>query len=230
VDGANAVVTPTSSPTINNPGPANNCTPDDPDDHVVWHTTYNSADDNWYVRVDSLTLTGTININPWPSQPSSMVVPNTANPVDGGNINNVVGSNNRWSYAQSDMGDYDSPGAGRGPHWHSTSASSAHEMYHWNTEWMNISMGPTGGDWADTESDLELLTVSGASNLTEANAIASLTSAVNTRLATFRSAAWTCWAALPGEPGTGAGAYAAGMAVLNGLITNIETYRLSKSW
>jgi len=159
-----------------------------------------------------------------------MTVPNTANPVDGGNINNVVDSLNRWSYAQSDMGNYDALNGGAGPHWHSTAASVAHEMYHWNTEWMNTCMGPTGGDWADTESDLELLTVSGASNLTEAHAIASLTTAVNNRLVTFRNAAWACWTALPDDPGTGAGSYAAGQAVLNGLIASVEAYRLSKSW
>jgi len=38
-----------------------------------------------------------------------MVVPNTPNPVDGGNINNTPGSDNQWQAAIADMANYTLP-------------------------------------------------------------------------------------------------------------------------
>mgnify|MGYP001065562350 CR=1 FL=1 len=66
-----------------------------------------------------------------------MTVPNTPNPVDGGNINNTAGSLNRWKAAIDDMADYDTAASrGAGPNWHDTAASRAHEWAHWNQDYL----------------------------------------------------------------------------------------------
>lgn len=226
VDASNPTVTPTENVTTGSAG--NNCTPSHPvlDD---WHVT--SVGNLWYARVDEMTCAGTLNVSPWPNLPNTMTVPNTANPVDGGNINNTPGSSNRWSYAQSDLGDYATV-SGRGPDWHRTSASSAHEWYHWNTDWMVSCIG-TAGNWSGTETDIENLNVSVFTYLTEADAKTALTASVNTRFTTFDNAAVNHWnnVIIPADvPGGGGGAYAAGQAVLNGDISAIETYRISKGW
>jgi hypothetical protein len=160
-----------------------------------------------------------------------MTVPNTANPVNGGNINNTVGSSNRWSYAKSDMGDYDTVGGGRGPDWHSTSASQAHEKYHWDTDWMTLSIkGAAGGNWSATETILEGYNVSVFTYLTEADAKTASTTQFDARFTQFKSDAWTKWNAEGDSPGQGCGAWGAGQSVLNGYIANVESYRISKGW
>ena len=226
--GANAVTAPTPNPTVNNNAGGNDCRPTR--SRLTWHVCSDAGTDVWTVRVDSLECLGQINIRPWPSRPNEMVVPNTANAVAGGNINNTPGSNNRWSASVADMADYDQAGGGAGPHWHSTPASSAHEHFHWDTNWMVTSIGPAGGDWARTEQDLENLQVSALTNLTEAEARAALDPLVRARDLTFWNAAVARWNAIPDTPGGGGGGYAAGVTVLNGLIGAVEAYRTANGW
>jgi len=233
VDPANTVTAITGDPTINDPDAGNNCTPDAAVD-LEWHPGYDETSDTWIVRVDSLTTTGTINIHHFANQPNTMTVPNTPNPVDGGNINNTPGSLNRWSYAISDLSNYDTAGTGgAGPHWHDTVASRAHEMHHWNTDWLQTSWGAAGGDWAQCEQDLEDLSVDAGTHLTEADARAALQAQVDNTMNACRIAAITHWntvIAPTDSPGAGGGGYAAGAAVLAGHIAAIEAYRQAQGW
>jgi hypothetical protein len=225
---ANAVVAPTSNPTTTSPAVDNSCLPNHPT--IIWTACFDEAGQKWYVRVNSVECTGQININPWPSLPTTMTVPNTANPVVGGNINNVVGSLNRWSYANSDMGDYDVAGGGAGPHWHSTAASTAHEYYHWNIDWMTSCINAF---WPAAETDLENLNVSVTTANTKAAAITALTAQVNTRFNQYKISIVNNWnnVIAPADvPGGGGGGYAAGMAILNGLIASVTAFKVAQGW
>jgi len=223
----NTAVTPTEEVTENTNAQGANCTPQDPE--LEWNVF--SVGNDWYVRIDSMTCKGTINIPSWPNLPNMMTVPNTPNPSDGGNISNTNGSLNRWEYAISDLEDYDEINGGRGPHWHDTEASSAHEWFHWNTDWMDLSInGNTGGNWPTTENDLEDFNVSVFDYLTESDAKNALSANVESRFDTFINAAFQRWIAECDDPGMSCGAYAAGQNVLDGHIQNIETYRQNKGW
>lgn len=221
---ANAVVTPTSNPNTTNPAANNTMTPAFPT--LNWEACFTPADQLWHVRVTSLVCTGQININPWPSQPNMMVVPNTANPVAGGNINNVAG-NNRWSYAISDMQDYDTAGGGAGPHWHSAAASAAHENFHWNTDWMVTCIG---ANWGAGEIAIETPTAMGN---TKAAATATLTPLVTAQQNNFNAQILNVWnnTIIPADvPGGGGGGYAAGVAVLNGIIAAVQAFATANGW
>lgn len=222
---ANAAIAPTPNPTTNNAAASNDCLPQQP--ILTWDVCFDVTNQLWYARVSKLECKGQINIKPWPSQPATMVVPNTANPVNGGNINNTVGSSNRWSYAISDMQDYDTPGGGAGPDWHSTAASSAHENFHWNTDWMTTCIG---AKWPAAETAIEAFT---SNATTKAAAKTAIEPQVNTRFGTFKTDLATEWntnIAPKDSPGAGGGAYATGSGVLAGLINAVQAYRVLKGW
>lgn len=227
-------VAPSSRPNVNNRAGANTCTPDVAGTVLTWNVV--SADvNNWKVSVARLRLTGQINIRPWPSRPNRMVVPNTANPVDGGNIKNRVGSDNRWRAAIDDMADYDTAGVGgAGPNWHSTAVSRAHEWAHWNRDYVRDAVGSAiGGNWAQTNTDLDALREPKASSASRADARTFLLPRVNTRLATWRAATVARWNSIISStdfPGGGGRGYAAGMTVLNRIIARVRTYVRSKGW
>ena len=106
-------------------------------------------------RCDLADAGRSIRINPWPSNPTSMTIPNTPNPVVGGNINNTAGSDNHWQAAINDMADYDTAGGGAGPNWHSTAASTAHEWAHWNKDYVGDAVtSAAGGNWAAVDAPL----------------------------------------------------------------------------
>ena len=225
VQATNSLVTPTQSFSWGSSG--NNFAPAYPV-LTTWHLV--SVGNNWMPRIDVMTCSGSGNIQAWASAPTTMTTPNTANPVVGGNINNTVGSWNRWSYASGDLANYSSGGAG--PHWHRTAASSAHEHYHANVDWMNSCVA-TAGDWAGTEIDIEAMTVPWATYLTEAQARAALLTQVNARFLTHGIAAAIHWNSviIPADrPGGGGGAYAAGAAVLANDISSIESFRVGQGW
>jgi hypothetical protein len=224
-------VAPGGAPAVNNAAAANDCTPSTAGAVLSWDVV--SADaNNWGVNVTGLTLSGQVNISPWPSDPTHMVVPNTPNPVDGGNINNTAGSSNHWQTAIDDMADYHSAGGGAGPNWHSTAASSAHEWTHWNTDYVADSVGSAaGGNWPQTNTDLDALRQPKAASPTAAAARTALQPRVNARLATWRSRTISRWNAIPDSPGVaGSTGYAAGMAVLNTHIAAVRAYATSKGW
>jgi hypothetical protein len=181
--------------------------------------------------VTALQLTGEMHVTDWPSAPTSMTVPNTANPVDGGNITNTAGSANRWQAAIDDMADYDTAGGGRGPNWHSTAASSAHENAHWTGDYLGDAL--PAGNWAQTNTDLDALSVPKAAAADAAAARAALEPQVAARFRTFNRAVIARWNVLintTDQPGSGGRGYAAGQAVLNGLITAVRNYATAKSW
>lgn len=225
-----SAVTPGGTPAVNNNGPDNSCTPSTSSAVLSWSVI--SADAaNWAVQVDSLTLSGQININPWPSHANSMVVPNTPNPVDGGNINNTAGSSNHWQAVIQDMADYDTAGGGAGPNWHSTAASSAHENAHWSQDYVADAVtSAAGGNWPTTNTDLDALREPKAGSATAADARTALAPRVDARLGTWRAATIARWSAIPDSPGGGDTGYVAGTRVLNGLIGSVRSYADSKGW
>jgi hypothetical protein len=230
---AHTIVAPGGGPTVNNPGAANDCTPSVAGTVLNW-SVVESDPANWGVDVDSLVLTGTINIKPWPSDPTHEVVPNTANPVDGGNINNTAGSANHWQAAIDDMADYDTVGGGAGPNWHSTDASIAHETKHWTGDYVGDAVTTAaGGNWPTANADLDALREPKAHSATGVAARAALQPRVTARLATWRAATLARWNTLittTDSPGSGGRGYAAGSAVLGGLIAAVRTYATTKGW
>ena len=227
-------VPPGGSPTVNKPASKNSFRPTINNGSVQWDV--NSIDAaNWGVCVTALNLAGVININPWPSLPNQMVVRNTANPVDGGNINNTPGSLNHFQYAIDDMADYDTAGVGgAGKHWHATTASEAHEGAHWEQDFKADSvMSSAGGEWNTANADLNALREAKSSSPDPASARAALAPRANARIDRFVRDVLTRWNAIVATndvPGGGGRGYAAGMAVLNSLIAAVRAYKTSKGW
>lgn len=224
------IVAPGGAPTVG--AGANDCVPSTGSATLAWDAV--DAGANWRANVTSLTLVGRIRINPWPSAPASMTVPNTPNPVDGGNIRNTAG-NNHWQTAIDDLADYDTASTGgAGAHWHDTAASRAHEWAHWTGDYVGDAVtSGTGGNWAAVNARIDALTVPKAGNADAVAAKAALTPLVNAELATWRRATIARWNALIGTtdtPGGGGRGYAAGMAVLNGHIAAIRAYKTTKGW
>lgn len=224
---ADQTVGPTGSPTVH-AGGGNDCTPGV--EQLDWNVQDGGTD--WRANVVALRVSGDIHITAWPSAPTSMTVPNTPNPVDGGNISNTAGSANRWQAAIDDMADYDTTASGgAGANWHSTAASTAHEWAHWNSDYLADTI-PTA-DWRGTNTDIDALTVPKAGNPDATAARAALRPAVDRRFRTFVAAATRRWNAIitgTDKPGLGGRGYAAGMAVLNGHISAVRTYATSKGW
>lgn len=225
---ANNAVAPGGSPAVGTG--ANDCLPSTASAVLTWEVV--DAGTNWRANVISLALAGRIRINPWPSNPTSMTVPNTPNPVDGGNIGDTAGSNH-WQSAIDDMADYDTSGGGAGPNWHDTAASSAHEWAHWNQDYVGDSVtSAAGGNWATVNTRIDALTVPKAGSADAAAARTALTPLVDRELATWRRATIARWNALAATdvPGGGGRGYAAGAAVLARRIAAIRAYATSKGW
>ena len=215
-------VAPGGSPTTGNA--SNDCTPSA---STVSFDAVSADATNWRVDVKSLTLHGVVNVADWPSKPADTSTPNTANPVDGGNI--TAGN---FQAAIDDMADYNTVGGGRGPDWHSTATSSAHEWAHWNTDWIADSVNSNkGGDWSKANTELDAITEPKATSADPAAAKAAMQGRVNARLRTFNNAAITRWNAIPDTAGVaGSTGYVAGAGVLATLIGSVRTYATSKGW
>ncbi|HEX2690051.1 MAG TPA: hypothetical protein VHN14_25720 [Kofleriaceae bacterium] len=219
-------VAPNGSPTVVSGG-GNNCQPSLP--VLDWVVVEDGT--NWRADVTAMRVSGTIHITNWPSNPSSMTVPNTANPVDNGNINNTTGSPNHWQAAIDDMADYDTSGGGAGPNWHSTAASTAHEWAHWNEDFLGGAI--PAGNWTQTNADIDLLTVPKSAHADAAAARTALAPRVNARFNQFITALANHWnnvVAPHDVPGGGGRGYAAGARVLSGLISSVRSYATTKGW
>jgi hypothetical protein len=227
---ANAIVAPGGAPAVS--AGANDCLPSTGSAVVTWNVVDDGA--NWRADVASLALAGRIRINPWPSSPTSITVPNTPNPVVGGNINNTAGSSNHWQSAIDDMADYDTAGGGAGPNWHSTAASSAHEWAHWNQDYVGDAVtSATGGNWAAVNARIDALTVPKAAHADAAAARVALTPLVDREIAAWRRATIARWNALIGgtdTPGAGGRGYAAGAAVLATQIAAVRAFKTAQGW
>jgi hypothetical protein len=193
------------APTFNAAAGSNDCTPGSVSGaSVAWAVVESPT--TWGVNVTGFTTTGVINVAPWPSKPTEMVTPNTANPVDGGNITDAAGNNN-WKFAVKEMEEYNQAGGGRSSYWHSYEASKAHEWAHWNTDWMVTCIAAL---WPAANADLDAITIPKAS-AADAAAARSLLQA-NT-------------AGVAGSTG-----YIAGQAVLDRLIAAVKAYAAKKGW
>jgi hypothetical protein len=227
---ANSIVAPGGAPAVG--AGANDCLPDPAATVLAWDVV--DAGATWRPSVTSLTLSGRIRINPWPSNPTTMTVPNTSNPVVGGNINNTAGSANHWQAAIDDMADYDTAGGGAGPNWHSTAASTAHERAHWTGDYVGDAVtSAAGGNWAAVNARIDALTVPKAGNADAAAARAALTPLVNAEMTTWRAATIARWNALIGgtdTPGGGGRGYAAGATVLATHIAAIRAFKTAQGW
>jgi hypothetical protein len=224
---AEQAVAPVSVPAVGSGG-GNNCTPG----IITLNWNVVEAGENWRANVTSMTLPGQINITAWPSNPSAMTVPNTPNPVEGGNINKTNGSPNQWQDVINDMSDYDnSSGGGAGPNWHSTGASSAHEWAHWIEDYLHDAL--PAGNWAGANADIDAMTVAKSAQADAAAARTALQPRVAARFQAFWHAVVTRWNTLikgTDKPGAGGRGYAAGKAVLNGLIDSVRSFAASKGW
>lgn len=220
-------VPPTGTPTYDGAAAVSTCLPADilPAD-VAWDVE--DKGDKWGVKVTAFTTRGAIKVNPTPNLPTTMTTPNTANPVDGGNINNTAGSKNYWKFAIEQMRGYHRPGGGRSNHWHSTAASDAHEWAHWNTDWLKNVLG---GLWPRANRDIDAITIPKADAVDDVAARPLLRPKVNARIATADAKSTRDWNAVPDTPGAaGANGYQAGQQVLDGLIQSVRDYARSKKW
>ncbi|HEC66215.1 MAG TPA: PKD domain-containing protein [bacterium] len=213
--GPNSTTTPTSNPTITNIVDGG-CQPSKPT--LEWKAYFDPSDKKWHVRVTELECTGTINISPWPKS-------GTPNPVPGGNV-----TENNYKDIIADLADYDTPGGGAGWPWHSTEATRAHEEYHWYTDWLKTCIGTY---WSQSETDLENLSIPEGSYCKASEAKPALESLVNNRFNTFKTNITNKWnkeIAPKDKPGAGGGGYAAGQAVLNGIIDQIKKLAKKSRW
>ncbi|HSR96436.1 MAG TPA: hypothetical protein VLM79_05155 [Kofleriaceae bacterium] len=220
-------VKPTASPTFNGAAGSNDCLPGDATGASVAWTVVAGAT-TWGVNVTSFTTTGTINVAPWPSKPNQMVTPNTANAVDGGNIESKAGSHNDWKFAIKEMKEYNQAGGGRSSFWHSYEASKAHEWEHWNKDWLKGIVEPA---WPTVNTDLDAITIAKADAVDEPTARAKLQVKIDARMKTFDRDLTRKWNAVPDTPGqAGANGYIAGQKVLDTLIAAVEAYGKKKGW
>jgi len=220
-------VKPTASPTFNGSAGSNDCLPGDATGASIAWTVVAGAT-TWGVNVTSFTTTGTINVAPWPSKPTEMVTPNTANAVDGGNIENKAGSKNDWKFAIKEMKEYNQAGGGRSSFWHSYEASKAHEWEHWNTDWLKGIVEPL---WPAVNTDLDAITIPKADAADEAAARLKLQAKIDARMKTFDRDLTRKWNAVPDTAGqAGANGYIAGQKVLDKLIAAVEAYGKKKGW
>ena len=220
-------VKPTDGSTFNGSAGANNCLPGDVTGASIgWDVVANPT--TWGVNVTSFTTKGTINVAPWPSKPKSMETPNTANAVDGGNIQDKKGHDNDWRFAIKEMKEYHMASGGRSHYWHSYEASKAHEQKHWDLDWTVTCVGAL---WPTYNAKLDALTIPIAGAKDAAAARPLLQAKVNKICKEFDRKLTVAWNAIPDSPGlAGSNGYDAGQAVLNTLIAEVKAYAKKKSW
>jgi hypothetical protein len=216
---------PGEAPNFDGAAGENTCQPKSSAAKLDWEVK--ETDKGWTVNITGFTVTGAIKVAPWPSKPTEMVTPNTANPVDGGNITDAVGNNN-WKFAIKEMEEYNQASGGRSSFWHSYEASKAHEWAHWNTDYMKLCVGRF---WPQANKDLDAISIPKADAADATAAKAKLQAKVDARLDKLRSDMIDAWNAIPDSPGNAEGAgYKAGQAILDGLIAKVRDYATKKGW
>lgn len=220
-------VTPAGSPRTNMNAAGSTC---GPDNITAADIDWQVVDDGkkWRAEATAFRTAGQINVEPTPSEPTSMTTPNTVNPVDGGNVNNTKNDENYWKFAIKEMKEYHTTHGGRSSHWHSTAASTAHEQAHWTTDWLKNVLGST---WPAAQKSIKRVSVPKGSAATAGEARAAMKAGVETKIAKFNAKTTKKWNAVPDEPGLrSANGYKAGQKVLNGLIKQTENYAKTKKW
>lgn len=104
---------PAEAPNFDGAAGENTCQPKSSAAKLDWEVK--ETEKEWTVNVTGLTVTGAIKVAPWPSKPTEVVTPNTANPVDGGNITDAAGNNN-WKFAIKEMEEYNQASRHGHPH------------------------------------------------------------------------------------------------------------------
>ena len=198
------------SPEITYSGNQGECDPGPP---VLEWCTYmvGDGDDSRYkANVTKLTCPATINIKQWSAA-------QTPNPVMGGNV-----TSNNWQAIIQELQQYDTDiGGESGPNWHTTEATKAHEMYHFNQEWMEQCVKFY---WSACEQAIESY---------EEKDSAVLEQKVSQRFYLFKNFCDNKYAtefdAIDGA-GEGSGAWAAGKAVLLQVIADIQAFAEEQGW
>jgi hypothetical protein len=160
-----------------------------------------------------------------------MTVPNTPNPVDGGNINNEPGSPNQWETVIADLEDYDSPGGGAGENWHSTEVTSAHEWRHWYMDYLEDAL--PAGNWDLANREIDDLREPKSERRTVDSARNALAPRVREHMNWFIFETSRRWHEILHQtdmPGQGGEGYAGGMNVINRIISSIRAYAEQKGW
>ena len=217
----------TATPRVDMNAAGSTCTPDDitPAD-VDWQAAEDGK--KWRAEATALRTAGQINVNPTPNLPNTLTTPNTANAVEGGNIDNTKGGKNHWKFAIKEMKDYHTPKGGRSAHWHSTVASTAHEQAHWDTDWLKNVLGTA---WPAARKSIARVSIAKDEAADAATAKAKLDDAVKAKINKFNAKTTKSWNAVPDEPGAWfANGYKAGQKVLNGLIGQVESFAKSQKW
>ena len=185
-----------------------NCFPYNPTFQWCFYYIGEGEDALWKATIKKLICMGEVNIGPWPQTP---------NPTMGGNV-----ISNNWQEIIADLQDYDSPGSvGAGPVWHSAKATEAHEMYHWNQDWLQTCIMAY---WPACEAAIESY---------QDKDFDALKAKVNQRFNLFVTQVKNKWSNeidAKDKPGKGGGAYAAGQMVLNQIITQIQDFADQQEW
>lgn len=107
--------------------------------------------------------------------------------------------------------------------WHTEGASRTHEQHHYR-EWKCSAehYWPTAG------AAITALNVSIAGNADAAAAVSAMKTAADAKVASFKAAARSYWMTL--SDSASSKPYAAGQAVLNGVITGVQTLAGTKGW
>jgi hypothetical protein len=207
-----------------------------PDCYVdaAWFPTWqliSSDEENWGIDVVDLVLTGEIAIRPWPSTPDRMVVPNTPNPVDGGNINDEPDSPNYWKTVVNSLNNYNVPGY-RKSDWYATDAIVAHEWAHWNIDLIEDAvMSNKGGNWPKLNSKLDAQREPKSRSPSRQDAWAALELKIEKYTKNFKDDVCTRFKAIPDSPGVaGSTGFIAGQKVLDSYIERILNYAAGKGW
>jgi hypothetical protein len=107
--------------------------------------------------------------------------------------------------------------------WHTEAASKAHEEHHYR-EWKCSAEHY----WAIAGPAIAGLTAPVAGNADAAAAVTAMKPAADAKIASFKAAARSYWMTL--SDSAGAKPYAAGQAVLNASITNVQALATAKHW
>jgi hypothetical protein len=155
----------------------------------------------WKIRVTAASTT----IH-WGINSTGYSIPN---PVDGGNITQA-----NWQTVVRELQGYQARQAAGS--WHHPDATRTHELNH--VDWFKAEITRT---WPAIETDIQSHALGATASMSQAQAQA----AMQTYLTQKRSDWFNAYGVAPEPP-----AYAAGQAVLNGIITQIESYARSKGW
>jgi len=242
-ESGNPVVAPTATLDLNSKSYRNVTIPAADTPGVEYDYVKDPNSDTWSIKVTKLIIDGKMEIYPWPDFPHCMNADepeshgmNTPNATS--EPYNIIGPEeaaanssyaiNVWDYVVNQMQDYGTKYPA-GPQWHSTKASEAHEMHHWNQDILTDSYN--AGNWPDVQREMESVSVHAINRM---EAVGKLTPIVEMIFEDFRTrfAKYYMEVCVPNDtPKTPMdGGYAAGKAVLEVYIKEIKDLAARKKW